>query len=187
MSARLVELTVRLQEAVNQAPEDFFRQVANAEPGEPLPYDPVYGVAAAEYEEFLALTKQLTLRRARVAPLEVQKLSGGAFALDGGDLLPDLTDVIIDLEADLVFTPFGVLREKSRIDAGAESLVGAWEGVQWELEELDAVLERVTYAKFAVGRSKDSGRAVMYYDVTSFRGEQKTRFTLILLYSVTGR
>lgn len=184
---RAAELFARLQEAVRQDPEWWFAHVKTAKPGESLPYDSRLGLSTAEYDEFLALSKHLTMQKKSDATLTITAQESDVFVLNGGDDLSDLTGITIDLNSDLVHTPFGIASERSEIDATDESPLGAWSGVQWKLEEPDPNGITGTVVKLAVGRLKRSGRGVIYYDVKAIGPDAKTRISYVLEYDLPSR
>jgi len=162
---RYTVLGLRLQQAARANPEWFQEQFRNAKPGEPLPYDRRMGMSEDEYREFRALRNKMTMRKEREAALVVATNENGAFVFDGGQALPDFTGIEIDLEQDVVRTPFGDLTERTAIDTSENTPLGAWSGTQWKLVEIDQNGVTGTMATLAVGRVKQSGRYVIHYDV----------------------
>ena len=101
--------------------------------------------------------------------------------------MADLTAIEIDLQNDLVRTPFGVLTERAEIHAGEDSLIGAWDGVRWRLEEAKEIdLSRIAYADLTVGRLRGSGRCVISYNAGRGNAEGVTGIRHILLYDPPG-
>jgi len=184
---RAIELTKRLQEAARQNPEWFLEHVSRAEPGKPLPYDSRLGLSELEYKEFLALAKEWTTQKTAEAMLLVSSGGNDVYVLDGGQALPDLTGIEIDLQHDLVRTPFGTTTERSEIHAPEHSALGAGDGVQWRLDVPgpDVIPDRVV--NLALGRLKRSGRCVLYYDVKKFGSDGLKRITYTLYYDLPAR
>jgi hypothetical protein len=182
---RLIEFGQRIQQAVRANPDWWLQQVENRTLGEPLPYDPRLGLSKAEYDEFLAM-KMATQKKAE-ATLVVTKKEDNVYVFDGGRALPDFTGIEIDLKNDVVRTPFGVLTERSEIDASKDSALGAWVGTQWKTEKLDVNGITGTVAKLAVGKLKPSDRGVIYYDVKNVSLDGKIRISHVLNYDLPER
>ncbi len=100
-----------------------------------------------------------------------------SYLLDGGDTLPDLTGIVIDLKKDLVKTPYGVAQTRTAVDAPDTSAFGAWTGVEWKGEDVT----------FALGRLKATGRAVLWYDVMSDTGKGPVALMRVLNYDVPAK
>lgn len=184
---RANELAQRLQQVVRANPDWWLEHVKKSKPGEPLPYDARLGLSEAEYDEFLVLSSKMTTQKKDEAMLIVAKKNDDAYVFDGGQALPDFTGIEIDLKNDWVRTPFGVLTERSEIDASDASALGAWVGTEWKLVKLDANGVTGTIAKLAVGQLKRSGRCVIYYDVKKISPDGKTRIAHVLNYDVPVR
>jgi hypothetical protein len=180
---RASELAQRLQQAAREDPDWWREHVKKAEPGEPLPYDSRLGLSEAEYKEFLALSNKMTTQKKAEATLIITE-DNDVYVLDGGQALADFTGIEIDLDNDLVRTPFGVLTKRTEIEASEGSALGAWAGTQWRLEDPDSNGIVGTVAKLAVGKLKQSGRCVIYYDVRKISPGGKKRISHVLNYDV---
>ncbi len=180
--ARQVELTNRMLAAIRKDPKWFAEQVKINSPGQALPYDPRLEVTESEYAEFLSLATQTTTMKTGETQLSISKSSENVYSLDGGESLKDLTGIEFDLSKDQVVTPFGILAEKSDINA-TDSALGDWDGVQWKLEDVeDEGVGMVT--RMSVGLLKPSGRGVIYYDVKIVNTDSKSRITHVLFYDL---
>jgi len=181
---RLEELTKKLQQAVANDPDWWRGHVQRARPGEPLPYDARLGLTQKEYTEYLSLAEKITLTKVRVAKVEVKR-DGERIVLSFGDDLPGLREAVLDLKADTVTTPFGITTNRKRIRASeGQKVTGSWDGLQWKLEEIEEEPARVTSVKFALGRMKESGRGILYYDVKQISEKLRTEFYHILQYDL---
>ena len=127
---RFKELSQRLGAAAQKHPDWFLKQVENAKPGQPIPYDPMLEMTREEYDEYLALGEKPSAVKTAEATLEISLDKHGVYTLDGGEALKNLTGIKIDLKEDRVTTLFGQLSKRSRVDAGASSLLGLWTGVE---------------------------------------------------------
>jgi len=184
---RLNELVRRFQQALGENPGWWLEHVKNSKPGEPLPYDSRLGLSEAEYNEFLALSKKMTVQKKSEASLTITTKADDVYVFDGGQMLPDFSGIEIDLTNDVVRTPFGILTERSEINASEDSALGAWVGTQWKLEKTDPNGITGMVANLAVGKLKQSGRCVIYYDVRKVSLDGKVRISHVLNYDMPPR
>ena len=184
---RANELGQRLQQAARANPDWWLEHVKKAKPGEPLPYDSRIGLTDSEYNEFLALSKKMTTQKKAESTLTVAAKDDDVYVFNGGHALPDFNGIEIDLTNDVVRTPFGVLTERSEINAPEDSALGAWIGTQWKLERPGSNGITGTIAKLAVGKLTQSGRCVIYYDVKHVSLDGRTRISHVLNYDVPAR
>ncbi len=182
-SPRMAQLTERLQAAIQHNSEWFQQQVRRARPGEPLPYDERLGLTRAEYEEYLRLARSMGLRKVAEAPLRV-RAEGQRLVLDGGTGMPDLTGVTIELAADQLVTPLGTVTGSREVhNDGEGAAIGAWDGRTWRLEELSADERDAKVISLSVGRLRESGRGMLYWEARQVRGGQPvSRIVRILFF-----
>lgn len=182
---RAEEIGQKFKQALSKNPDWLVELSKKRKPGEPLPYDERMGISKAEYDEFINLSQKLTARKMKEAPFSVTQKSEDVFVLDGGKELNDLTGIEIDLKQDQVQTPFGTLTERSVINAPEHAALGAWKGVQWQRTQTDSNGITGTVAKLAIGKLKQLGRCVLYYDVRKMTTDgKKTRISQILNYDI---
>jgi hypothetical protein len=157
---RLNLLTAKLQQAAQKQPEWWIDQLHKAKPGEPLPYDPRLGLTKEEYKELLSLWGAFSLRKTRTVRLSVKR-DGMRITFNGGEELPDLRAVVVDLETGAVTTPYGTATQWSRVEASPEQkATGPWNGVAWELERVDERTGLGTVVTFDLGRLRQSGLSI---------------------------
>lgn len=181
---RILELTQRLLHAIRENPDLWTRLANQAGPGEPLPYDPALGLSEAEYELLLVSDHQTRTRKYADATLVITEDESDVLRLDGEELLPELTGIEIDLDENVVRTPFGLLTQRTEVDAPKESIHGAWKGTQWRHQS--GTLYEFTDVRFAVGRLGKDGRCLLYYEVKRFDGIEKTRISRTLYFDSPG-
>jgi hypothetical protein len=181
---RLEELMKRLQEAAAKDPDWWLAHIQKAKKGEPLPYDERLGLTKAEYEEMSDLDKKMTLGKVKTAKVRVSR-EGQRSVLSFGDELPGLKEVVLDLKADTVTTSFGVTTDRSEIKASeGQKATGPWDGIQWKLQKFEEQPMRATSVKFALGKLKESGRGILYYDVKQIGEKSKNVFYYVLVYDL---
>jgi hypothetical protein len=181
---RLVELSTRLQAAAQRNPDWFAAHVKAALPGEPLAYDVRLGLTEPEYRQFLALADSMVIRPVGPAELRVAAIPGG-WRLDGGTALPDLSGIEIDTLAWEVRTSFGKTSTVKAVVGNAnQKTTGQWNGVQWHRADSSIVTTGSgTGITFSLGRLRDSGRVLLYYDAKQAAGGVLTaRATRILTF-----
>ncbi len=183
--ARVLELTEKILQAARKDPAWWSNHLKKAKDGEPLPYDARLGLTEFEYDEYLSLTGKYTLVKVKTATLRV-KGDGKQFVLDGGDALPHITGIELDLVANTVTTPFGVAAVRREIAASeGQTLTGPWNGVQWKLEKPELEVGAVTLVRFSLGRLKETGRGILLYEAKEVRGRQPTtRARYLLTYDL---
>jgi hypothetical protein len=130
-----------------------------------LTYDPRCGLSEAEFDEFLALSKTLTTGKVGEGILTISASGSEAYLLDGGEALPHLTGIEINLRNNVIQTPIGVAKDWAETSAGKDSFLGAWAGVRWTLEKAKTDSSPEVAVDFVVGELTDSKRGLIYYRV----------------------
>jgi hypothetical protein len=175
-------LTKKLQEAAAKDPDWWQAHVKKAKPGEPLPYDPKMGLTKEEYKEYLDLGNTLGLTKLKTVMVRV-KQDGTRVTLTFGDGLPGLKEAVINLKDDTVVTPYGVATSRSVIKASpGQKATGPWDGIQWNLEDVNLATAKGTIVKFAIGRLKDTERGIIYYDVKQITDDSRIALHYVLFY-----
>jgi hypothetical protein len=179
---RLMELTQKLQAAIRADPAWFQEAVSRATPGQPLPYNARLGLTEPEYQEYLRLAGNLALRKVTEAPLTV-RAEGTHLVLDGGVAFPDLTGIKLDLAADELTTPLGVIRGSDEVHSdGENAAVGAWDGRRWRLEQGSLEAGDAKLVELSVGRLRESGRGVFYWQMHAMRAGQAPQRMVRIFY-----
>jgi len=194
---RCQELSAKFKAGVSLHPEWWLDYVKRGEPGQPLAYHSNFGMTEAEYEEMSQCITEMRLEKIAEARLGVKPDGPDRYVLDGGDKLPSLSGIVIDLQAQVVETPFGVCRTWSRIEASSSQRVtGPWEGYQWTAEEgvsdlqqakdvNDVMSADVFFAKFSLGRfQSDPALGLLRYKVTRLHSGEKEDKEFILRYAI---
>jgi hypothetical protein len=183
---RFTELTTRLQAAARRDPAWWTAHVRAARPGEPLAYDARMGLTEPEYREMLALADSMVIRPAARAELKISAAARG-WRIEGGPSLPELQSVEIDTVVGDVRTPMGRAGSAKRIRANENQRVtGPWDGVQWQHEDASIAAGSGTAITFALGRLRESGRVLLYYDAKQAAGGALTaRATRILRFDAS--
>jgi hypothetical protein len=180
---RYMELLKPFQEATEKNRDWFQSHLRGATPGEPLEYDARLGLTKDEYEEFLDLSGKATLRKSKTAKLSVSR-HGSRIVLNGGEELPALKDIVLDLDRNTVTTPFGDAKFSHHFES-RNTVTGPWNGLAWRLEDSDkrAVLQEQVI-RFDLGRLLTTGQGILRYDVAYKEEQSRQRIVYILLYAL---
>ena len=194
---RCQELSAKFKAGVSLHPEWWLDYVKKGEPGQPLAYHPNFGMTEAEYEEMSQCITEMRLEKIAEAKLGVKSDGPDRYILDGGEKLPSLSGIVIDLQTQVVETPFGLCRTWSRIEASSSQRVtGPWEGYQWTAEEGVSDLQQAKgvddvmsadafFAKFSLGRfQSEPARGLLRYKVTRLHSGEKEDKEFILRYTI---
>ncbi len=158
---RAMELGVKMQKAMEADPTYFLKAVQKAKPGEPLPYDPHCGLTKEEYAEFLKLFDERKIAKVAEAEIEIKEKSPSVFVFDGGESLPDLTGIEIDLDKDEVRTRIGTAKKQEEYATSADAPIGKCTGVEWSSEKAGSVI------RVSISRQHASGKGCVYFRVMS--------------------
>jgi hypothetical protein len=159
---RFMELSEKLITAVSTNKERWMEEVKKAKPGEPLPYDPEFGLTRSEYTEYLSLGEKRTMEKVGTGTLTVET-NANSYMFDGGSTLPELTGLKINLERLTIVTPFATLTNPvPEVSPGGPAL-GAFSGYRWYFENGDEDKGDITTVSFLVGKLKQTGRSFIYY------------------------
>lgn len=165
---RLVELSQKFKTALQKhADREWLSTlIKNTPPGQPLAYDSRLGVSQTEYQEFLNLSKKLTMKKVGKSNLTV-KQEREKFVFIGSDSLSDLTGIKLDLDRNLLETPYGTTTELTEVSADPERqrLTGTWNGVTWKLAQFDRNTNSQIKVQFSLGKLTQTGRGILQYEV----------------------
>jgi len=183
---RFMELGKKLQEGVAKHPVWWLAQGALAKPGEPIAYDPRLGMTKEEYQEYLDFTKKMPLLKAKSVKVRVTR-EDEKVTLDIGEDAPGLKKVVLDLKEETLTTPFGVATEGDWGESPEDRrspLLGSWTGVSWELKKDEKEPPSTSQVRFGIGKLKENGRGVLYYDVKHLSEKSRIRSFHVLQYDL---
>ncbi|MDV2994210.1 MAG: hypothetical protein N4J56_003864 [Chroococcidiopsis sp. SAG 2025] len=185
---RLVELSQKFKIALqkNSDSEWLSSLIKNTPAGQPLPYDPRLGVSKTEYQEFLSLSQKLIAKKIGTSILQVKR-EGNKYVFLGNNSLSNLTGIKLDLDRNLLETPYGTTAKLLVVVAHTERqhLTGAWSGFIWKLEQFDRYTNSTIKIQFSLGRMTHNGRGILHYDITRISDRAVAKSTpLILQYDL---
>jgi hypothetical protein len=176
------ELTKKLAQAIAKNPDWWAEHVKKAKPGQPVAYDVRLGLTQEEYTEYLSLSKKAVFKKVKTAKLNVKR-NGERVVLSFDDRLPNLKPIELDLKADVVITTYGTAADRSQITASeAQKATGPWDGVQWKLVSVEEKPARSTSIQFALGKLKESGRGILYYNVSQVSEQSRVNVYYVFQY-----
>lgn len=181
-SPRVAELNKRKQDAILKDPLWWREHMKQQKPGETITYDPRMGITQAEYDELKALSGKTTLRKKADATIQVTR-RGDEYVFDGGEALPDLTGIEIDLAKQQVRTPFGTCDKQGNLTMPDTTPAGGWTGVRWSQASAGNDGKKVS---LSMGRLKASGRGIFIYYALNPDAppEEKKRVNIMLSYDL---
>lgn len=141
-------------------PEWYETYSEGAKPGVPLPYHENLNLTPEEYQEYRALWDKREFKVVEKVGIRLEKVGAQWRFLTTaqGDRISLLR---YDEKADVFNSINGSLKRIDNIDAAAETILGAWKGVEWRFEE-ETAIDR-TKENFAIGKSADGKYAFIVY------------------------
>ncbi|WP_040764175.1 hypothetical protein [Novipirellula maiorica] len=189
---RAAELSRKMLISAVEHPE-WLEQVSSRSVGETIAYDSRMGISEAEYEEYLEVSKQLSVQKAGDTELTITRPEPELYVLDGGvvngqhavvagrHVIANLSGIEIDLANNIVRAPFGTLTGYSEKHISSESPLGAWDGAVWFTQgsgRTDAI------ASLTVGKLRRSRRSFIYLDVSRLSGGSNMWIDLLVMYDL---
>lgn len=138
-----------------------------------LPWHANLGISQADYQRYLALTRQIGIRESGRVQLSVTRLPDGGLGLATQGGAAALNGVILYPDRGRAQTPLGALetsRATGNDDAG--SPLGRWQGAEWN----NGASGAARVVSLSAG-SRNSGDMLLYYNYGPSDAE-----TVILLY-----
>ena len=167
---RLEELTAKILQFATRDQEWWQAHIKKRAPGEPLPYDSRMGLSKEEYDEFLVLYNEMSVKKVGAAYINVKRIEEKILLSFGKDV-PDFGEVELDLKNDQVITKFGIANERHLIEANErQTATGPVDGIQWKLEQVREDPIQGTVIKFTLGRLRNGGRGIFSYEVRAITG-----------------
>ena len=181
-SPRYTALLERVQAAIQKDPEWWKGLIAKAAGGQ-IVYDPKMGITHAEYDEMIALTKSVKLKKVASTTLRFARTPSGSIRVTGGKGAEPLSGLTVAADRQTVSGGFGAMAGRHDVyqtDPSAPS--GLWSGVEWQLETGDPNSGNARAARLAVGRISASSRGILYLDVREMKAGKMGGVSRILTY-----
>lgn len=156
-----------VKEGAKNDPEWYEEYSKNAKPGIPLPFHKNLNLTTAQYEEYLDLWGKREFKvLEKVGVLLEQRRGKWSFRLSGTGAMISL--LRYEEKEDAFRSTNGVMKRIDDIDAGEETILGEWKGVEWRFEE-ETPLGK-TKENMALGKSADGKFGFLVYrlqDITA--------------------
>ncbi|HYC92815.1 MAG TPA: hypothetical protein VEO54_26635 [Thermoanaerobaculia bacterium] len=185
-SPRATELTSKLQSAVQYDREQWIADTREKQPEERLAWNERLGLTKEERDELHRLGGKVAYVKSGEAEIELVHSKDGRVMLVADSSLAELNGIIIDVENDVVETPFGRTTERTTVVASDDlKEVGSFNGEQWKLEAPGKTPGTGTFVKLAVGQLIFDGRAILSYEAKQVEeGKVPRRASHVLVFSV---
>lgn len=157
-----------VEKGVKKNPEWYAEYSQKAKPGAPLPFHENLNLTDQEYKEYLALWAKREVKVLKKVGMRVEFSDGKWRILVGGLAGTVISFLRYDEENDVFLSPNGKMVRIEDIKADADTLLGAWSGVEWRFEE-ETGLGKMK-ENFGVGKSADKKHGFLVYrlqDVTA--------------------
>ena len=156
-----------VKEGAKNDPKWYEEYSKNAKPGVPLPFHKNLNLTTAQYQEYLDLWGKREFKvLEKVGVLLELRRGKWSFRLSGTGAMISL--LRYDEKEDVFRSTNGVMKRIDDIDAGAETILGEWKGVEWRFEE-ETPLGK-TKENLALGKAADGKFGFLVYrlqDVTA--------------------
>jgi hypothetical protein len=146
--------------AATRNPKWYEEYSDGAKPGVPLPFHKNLNLTPKEYQEYLALWGKREFKVLEKMGVRLEQI-GGKWRVLTTEKGVRISLLRYDEKADVFRSANGELKRIDDIDAAAETILGAWKGVEWRFEE-ETPLDR-TKENFAIGNSADGKYAYIVY------------------------
>ncbi|MEM9080717.1 MAG: hypothetical protein AAGC74_08520 [Verrucomicrobiota bacterium] len=153
----------KVEASAKSDPAWFEEYSKEAKPGIPLPFHEKLGLSQSEYEDYLKLwdaRKMEPVPQGQVV-VRLEKDDKGKWMIRVTGLGSDITTMRYDETEDTFTSLNGTLKRLDDINADKRSILGAWTGKEWKLENKDGF--GVTKENLAVGKLADGSYGLLVY------------------------
>ena len=129
---RFSELGEKLAKGMGESPLRLAKAMANRAPGEPLAYDPAFGLTEDELQEFIRLKDEMRLRKVGSSSLEIIRDSSGAITINLRDLSGKEEILTIHPDRMDLDTSHGTFSEPiEALASEGQRITGPWNSYEW--------------------------------------------------------
>jgi hypothetical protein len=173
----------KLQAALASQPEWARTFIAEATPGQPLPYHPNLRITEDEYKSLLAAAERPALVQIGTLSLSTERLHNGGIRIVTQPATSKVNGLTITADEGSVLTPIIRLTEKTTIRNQDENgATGRWTGMQWRYQSISS--EQALSVKFALGKRLDHGDGIIYYEIKNTHAGKADEHYEVLLFPV---
>ncbi len=159
----------KVETAARKDKEWFTEYTKASKPGAPLPYHEKLGLTKEEYEDYIALWAKREFKSTEEVMLVLRETFGKTWSVTATGEAGIISTLRYDPEKDVFRSPNGELKRLEDIKADPASILGAWSGHEWRLEEETGLGK--TKENFAIGRYDDKGFGLVVYRVQEISSE----------------
>ena len=165
-----IEKYIAKVEASARKNKEWFAEYAKAsKPGAPLPFHENLGLTKEEYDDYLALWAKRDFKSTEDVVLVLRETFGKTWTLTSTGEAGIISTLRYDPEKDVYRSPNGEMKRLEDIKAEPTSILGAWSGFEWRLEE-ETGLGKIK-ENFALGRYEDKEYGLVVYRVQEISSE----------------
>ena len=166
MPLRGYSLANKMKEALSGDPQATMQRLMekfkNLPPGEPLPYDPSFGLTEEEFKELFALVDKLEFVKADEEMMSYKKM-GDFYSIAPGEKLRDLEGIRIDVLNRRVWVDSLELPDFA-LKSFPDAQIGAWSGMTWTYKDTTNFESgTATLIRFSLGTLDSSGRGLLTF------------------------
>lgn len=165
-----IEKYIAKVEASARKNKEWFAEYTKAsKPGAPLPFHENLGLTKEEYDDYLTLWAKRDFKSTEEVVLVLRETFGKTWSLTATGEAGIISTLRYDPEKDVYRSPNGEMKRLEDIKAEPTSILGAWSGFEWRLEE-ETGLGKIK-ENFAVGRYDDKEYGLVVYRVQEISSE----------------
>lgn len=151
----------KVREAAKADPEWHQEYAKKAQPGVPLPWHEKIGLAKDEYEEYLKLWGDRKFQVIHQVTLKLEEDKTDEWVIRVSGVGMPITLLRFNNVSGNFRSPNGELQRIEDVNAGAETILGAWKGQEWKYERVSDFIS--TKENFALGKFADGKNCLLVY------------------------
>lgn len=159
----------KVEASAKKNKEWFVEYTKASKPGAPLPFHENLGLTKEEYDDYLALWAKRDFKSAEEVVLVLRETFGKTWSITATGEAGIISTLRYDPEKAVFRSPNGEMKRLEDIKTEATSILGAWSGHEWRLEE-ETGLGKIK-ENFALGRYDDKEYGLLVYRVQEISAE----------------
>lgn len=180
-----IEKYIAKVEASARKNKEWFAEYTKAtKPGAPLPFHENLGLTQEEYDDYLALWAKRDFKSVEEVVIVLRQSFDKTWSITVTGEAGVISTLRYDSGKDVYRSPNGELKRLEDIKAEPTSILGAWSGSEWRLEE-DTGLSKLK-ENFAIGRYNEKEYGLLVYRVqeVSSEGRRLLDKSLVLRFAL---
>ncbi len=165
-----IEKYITKVETASRKNPGWFKEFSEAaKPGTPLPFHENLGLTKEEYDDYIALWAKREFKPEAEVMLLLRKTLGDTWTLTATGEASAISTLRYHPKEDVFRSPNGELKRIEDIKADPSSILGAWSGHEWRLEE-DTGLGKIK-ENLAIGQYDKKGFGLVVYRAQEISSE----------------